>query len=205
MNLKEAFRYQNYLEELFQEASSNIGMSSCLKYIYNHKKSKVNPDAEDTVEERSFSDYDPDQLVSFLDKVLSERKKLSEAIAIAKAEAPIDIDVAIEINKARRRMIGCLKNILKYRQSKKTDTGVDYKFNAAGDQVSYRYEIEVEAFEKYDRKEVKQLYRNMLAEADNISTTVDEILITTGVAYEPLFFVEDSFEEVFESFANEEE
>ena len=205
MNLKESFRYQNYLSELFDTASSRLDCSSvCLEYTYHHK-SKSNPDAEDIDEVKNPDELNPQNLIDFLFMIIEEREKLGSAIAKAKASASCNIDVAVETNKCRRDMINCLKDVLKYKEGKRVDYGTAYKFNATGDQVPYRYEIEIESKEKFVRDTVKKTYRKMLSIAETTSTSVDEVLINTKVEYVPPFFVDDSFDEVFASFAKEEE
>ena len=45
MNLKESFRYQNFLEGMMSEAGSNLASREhCLTTIKRHLRSKANPD-----------------------------------------------------------------------------------------------------------------------------------------------------------------
>ena len=51
MNLKESFRYQNFLDGLLEAAINSITTREhCLTTTKNHLRSKANPDAEDTTE-----------------------------------------------------------------------------------------------------------------------------------------------------------
>ena len=51
MNLKESFRYQNFLDMMMRAASASIQQRDhCLKVTKTHLRSKANPDASDVTE-----------------------------------------------------------------------------------------------------------------------------------------------------------
>ena len=83
---------------------------------------------------------------------------------------------------------------------KTVEQGRDYKFNVEGNQTAYYYDIEVESVEAYDKDAAKDLMRDMIATADTNSTLIDAALINTTVDYKPKFDVNDSFEDVMDSF-----
>ena len=51
MNLKESFRYQNFLDMMMRAASASIQQRDhCLKVTKTHLRNKANPDASDVTE-----------------------------------------------------------------------------------------------------------------------------------------------------------
>ena len=58
MNLKESFRYQNFLESMMGEAGSSlIERTHAQEISKKHLRSKANPDAQDIEEEMDFGDF----------------------------------------------------------------------------------------------------------------------------------------------------
>ena len=82
MNLKESFRYQNFLDMMMRAASASIQQRDhCLKVTKTHLRSKANPDASDvteTVEGEVF--FANDDVVAFMAWLVKEREKLTTAI-----------------------------------------------------------------------------------------------------------------------------
>lgn len=202
MNLKESFRYQNFLDSMLRSAVSSISQREhCLTITKTHLRSKVNPDAEDmveTVEVEAF--YHNDDVLDFLEFLVNEKSVLTQKINQAKASIDIDIDAAIESNKFRQSISATIKNMLRCQPRKTTEQGRDYKFNVEGNQISYYYDIEIESVDSYNRDKAKNLMRNLIAEADKTSTAIDAALINTQVDYEPKFDVNENFEDIMESF-----
>ena len=66
MNLKEAFRYQNLLERLMNEATTALStQANLLKVTKLHLRSKVKPEAQDETEEADETDLmDPDLVIA---------------------------------------------------------------------------------------------------------------------------------------------
>ena len=205
MNLKESFRYQNFLD--FQMRAASISISTrdhCLKLTKTHLRSKSNPDATDVVEEVIVEDFYPnDDVIAFMQWLVAERKKLTEAIGRAKASLEFDLDAAIETNKFRQQFNSAIKSMLKYTSTKRVEQGRDYKFNIEGNQTMYYYDIESESAEAYDKNTSKELMRLVIAEADKTSAEIDSALINTVVDYEPVFDVNEEFEDVMERFTTE--
>lgn len=202
MNLKESFRYQNFLDMMMRAASASIQQRDhCLKVTKTHLRSKANPDASDvteTVEGEVF--FANDDVVAFMAWLVKEREKLTTAIGAAKASIGFDIDAAIETNKFRQTVNGSIKNMLRYTPTKRVEQGRDYKFNVEGNQTPYIYEIEVVSEEAYDKTGAKTLMRKMISKADEVSAAIDAAMINTKVDYEPVFDVNETFDDVMTDF-----
>ena len=208
MNIKEAFRYQNKLKQVLDMTTSALSTQSLItstktKFLY----SKVNPDAQDevietTAENDSVFAKDPNTTVEFAMFILDEREKLNKAIADAKASSSIDIDSEVDLNVSRRALANTLRYMAGIKSSSTTvkNGGTGYKFNADGEQVSYRCDIDKVTTINFDRNKVKKLASDLGKEADSISTKLDASLITTEVAYEPPFDVNDDIQTIFEDF-----
>lgn len=202
MNLKESFRYQNFLDMMMRAASASIQQRDhCLKVTKTHLRSKANPDASDvteTVDGEVF--FANDDVVAFMAWLVKEREKLTTAIGSAKASIGFDIDAAIETNKFRQTVNGSIKNMLRYTPTKRVEQGRDYKFNVEGNQTPYIYEIEVVSEEAYDKTGAKTLMREMISKADEVSAAIDAAMINTKVDYEPVFDVNETFDDVMTDF-----
>lgn len=108
MNLKDAFRAQNKLQSLMDEASDILqDRGNTLKVTTTHLRSKVMPEARDAVvEESALSEYAEhiNQVAAFLMAMLAEREKLSAAICDAKSRLPLDMDSETGLNRARQSL-----------------------------------------------------------------------------------------------------
>ena len=202
MNLKEAFRYQNFLSSLMTSAKVNItAKEHCLKTTKRHLIKESNPDAENKEEIIENDGFVPnDTTLRFMKWIIDERYKLTRAIGQAKATAGIDIDADIETNKVRQAVCESIKQMLQYTATKKTETGKGYKFNAEGNQSPYYYTIEVETVEAFDRDKAKELMYEIIAESDRKSSEIDSALINTIVAYEPAYSVNMSYDDIIRKF-----
>lgn len=205
MNLKESFRYQNFLETMMDNAGySLINREHSLVVAKRHLKSKVNPDVQDTNEVVDVGDfYRNDDVLRFMLMLVDEREKLTTAIEKAKSSVSFDLDAAIETNKFRQIVMRQAKTMLRYTASKKIEQGTDYKFNVEGNQTQYFYDIEVDIKENFDRKTAKSVVRELSAMADQLSASIDSAMINTQVDYKAPFDVNDSFEDVMEAFLEE--
>lgn len=202
MNLKESFRYQNFLDGKLNDARYSIAdRTHALKVTKVHLKKKANPDAEDITEVVEVEDFIPnDDVIAFMCWLVAERQKLTEAICAAKASLGFSLDAAIEANKFRQYTASAVKGMLKYTPSKKTEQGRDYKFNVEGNQTPYYYEIETSYEEAFTRDTAKKVVRDMITASDKTSAEIDAAMINTVVDYTPVFDVNDSFEDVMAEF-----
>ena len=202
MNLKEAFRYQNFLESLMRSACSSIqNREHCLTVTKTHCRNKVNPDGQDLTEVVRVEDFFPnDEVIRFMEWLVEEKGKLTRAIGAVKSSLELDIDAAIETNKFRQTANNAMKSMLRYTPYERTEQGRDYKFNVEGNQVPYFYEIEVTAEDSYNRDNAKSVMRSMISTSDKVSAEIDAALINTFVDYEVVFDVNETFEDVVKEF-----
>lgn len=205
MNLKESFRYQNFLEDLMSEASCSLrNREHCLVTKKAHFRKKANPDAENIIETVETEDfYNNDIVVKFMQWLIEERNRLTTAIVKAKTSLDFDLDAVFETNKFRHRFTSTLRDMLRYTVPKKTiEQGRDYKFNNEGNQTPYVYDIEVVSSAAYDTDTAKKVMREAATESDRISTMIDLAMINTTVDYEPTFDVNDSWDDVMKIFSS---
>ena len=76
--------------------------------------------------------------------------------------------------------------------------GVGYKFNAEGNQVSYRCDLKKVTTINFDRNKVRAYAASLSKQADTISGELDKRMVNTQVAYEEPFDVNDTLAEVLQ-------
>ncbi len=206
MNLKEAFRYQNKLQALMQEAEYVLGKdSNVTKVETTYLRSKVVSDAADEkvvqIPETEYSEKIT-EMVEFLLFILDEKEKLFEAIRKAKNAQAFDMDGEVSLNATRQKVAQVLKRMNDLRGSEQTvsNGGQGYKFNAEGNQVSYRCDLKRVTTINFDRKVVQRKLKELNRKSDETSAQVDVCLVTSVVDYEPPFDVNASFADAFESY-----
>lgn len=206
MNLKESFRYQNFLENMLAYAGNSLtDREHSLTITKNHLRKKANAEAEDMMETVDVGEFfKNDDVLKFMTMLVEERSKLTNAIGKAKASIGFDLDTAIETNKFRQTVANRVKTMLRFTASKRTERGTDYKFNVEGNQTQYYYDIEVKANEAFDRSVAKDTMRKLILEADKVSAEIDSAMINTMVEYDAPFNVNDSFEDVMTDFLSKE-
>ena len=205
MNLKESFRYQNFLEYMLRQATDSLCVKDhAFTTVKTHHKNKANPDAQDMEELVETEPFAPnDEVIRFLEWIIAERRNLSEEISKAKRSVVFDIDAAIEANKFRQAANQAIKRLLSYKESKKVDLGKDFKFNGEGVQLPYYYEVETVTKKAFDSDNAKNVMHYIIMESDKVSAEIDAALINTQVNYEPRFDVNDTFEDVMAEFSAE--
>ena len=200
MNLKESYRYANYLDSLLRRAYTYLGNTGFVTTtVEEHLRSKSNPDVDDeTIEVQKPYDveFTPNQVIDFVVKVIEEKEKLSEAIAEAKSTTEINIDNAISMNKKKQGFVSVLNGIADIKPSETKTTSKSYKFDINGEQKPYVYDVNRKTSIDFDRTDVRNLIKKYLKETDEISSKLDLIEITTQVDIEPRFDVNDKFEEL---------
>lgn len=200
MNLKESYRYANFLDRLLITAETylrNKGFVTTTEQ--NHLRSKANPDAQDEkieVQKPYDVDFTPNNIIDFVVKVINEKENLFLAIADAKATTEINIDNAIAMNKKKQSFVNTLNSIVSIKPNETQSMGKDYKFDINNEQKPYSYQIISKTSIDFDRTSVKGLIKKYNKECDEISSKLDEIEITTQVNFTPLFDVNDSFEDL---------
>ena len=200
MNLKESYRYANYLDSLLRRAYTYLGNTGFVTTtVEEHLRSKSNPDVDDeTIEVQKPYDveFTPNQVIDFVVKVLDEKEKLSDAIAKAKSTTEINIDNAVAMNKKKQQFVNVLNMIADIKPSEVKTTSKSYKFDINGEQKPYVYDVNRKISIDFDRNNVRKLVKKYLKETDEISSKLDLIEITTQVDIEPRFDVNDKFEEL---------
>ena len=202
MNLKEAFRYQNRIELLMGEAKEVLGRERNVTKVENTTlRHKVNPDVEDeTAVEEPETEY-ADQITEiavFLMFLLDEREKLSRAIREAKKGMDMDFDGEVSLNAKRQHIADIFRRMSEIRCSERLlpGMGVGYKFNAEGNQISYRCDLKKVTNINFDRTKVRSYATSLSKKADLVSAELDKSMVNTDVAYEAPFDVNDTFAEV---------
>jgi len=203
MNLKEAFRFQKRLNEFIETAIIYAGsVSYAYKTTHKHFVNKVNPDIEDfeeVTEPESFL-CSIDNMAKIAIALIGEREKLSLAIVEAKRTAPIDIDVYTDLNKTRRLLSNKIKAISSHKPTIVKNVGYGTRFNVEGNQVQYRYDVEIHREDFFDREWCKSKVPELYDICEETSKQLELALLSTEVDYEPLFKINDKFEDVVASF-----
>ena len=202
MNLKEAFRYQNKLQRLMEEAEDILHRErNVVKVEQTALLHKVNPDADDeTTLEPADTVYaeqitDIAVLLMFL---LGERERLSGAIRKAKQSMDMDFDGEVSLNARRQEIAGIFRSMAQLRSGETLipNGGIGYKFNAEGNQVSYRCDLKKVTTINFDRTKIRNYAAALSRRADQVSAELDKRMVITEVPYEPPFDVNDTFAEV---------
>lgn len=202
MNLKEAFRYQNKLQWLMTEAEEILRRDrNVVKVEQTALLHKVNPDAVDetTIEpaDTVYADQITDIAVLLM-FLLGERERLSRAIREAKKAMDMDFDGEVSLNTRRQELASIFRNMVQLRSSETVISGggVGYKFNAEGNQVSYRCDLKTVTTINFDRSKIRSYAAALSRKADEISADLDKRMVNTEVSYEAPFDVNDTFAEV---------
>lgn len=202
MNLKDAFRYMNYLKDK-NNAATNLLYDNTIVMTTKetHLRNKKNPDVGDEVIENatpSDFEYSVDDILKTIDALFAEMKNVSEQITKAKKNAEIDIDETISMNKKKQTTLMALRRLASLKASETKTRGTDYKFNGEGNQVPYYYDIEKVQTINYDRNDVKARIKALTKETDAASSMIDKIEITTELKFEPTWDFDDTIEDVIE-------
>ncbi len=206
MNLKEAFRYQNRLQSFMDEAQGILNRDANVTKVENtYLRKKVMAEAEDetilVAPETEYSEQITD-IARFLVYLLNQKAVLSAAIRKAKTSLEIDMDSEVSINAARQSIARTFKRMNDLRSSELivSNGGTGYRFNAEGNQVTYRCDVRRVTTINYDRKVIRAELDRLNKVADETSTKLDLCLVTSVVEYEPPFDVNASFADAFEGF-----
>ena len=215
MNLKDAGRYSKYLSGLISQLGYFLYDKRNLFTIEElHKKKEANKEAENEVKDatpiRNYNINNND-LAYLVQSIIQERLNLSLAIEEAKRSIQLEwqedgknltLDSAIEYNKSLRNLAkDYLESMNALSDSVSNDFGFDYKFNAEGNQVSYKYPVEITKKLDFDKAAIYDLYKNILIKTDEISNQIDEAKTRDIIAFTPNYSVHDSLEEVINQYS----
>ena len=211
MNLKEAFRFQNELQSMMDEAQSILGSTANITKVQNtYLRKKVMSEAEnETTIDAPATEYSEQitLVAEFLLHLLSEREKLSVAIFQAKAglNLPAGLDGEVSLNSKRQEVAGLFRRMAGLRSSEVLipNGGTGYRFNNEGNQVSYRCDVKRVTTINFDRNKIRKMCGDLSKKSDEVSAALDSVLVNTQVEYTVPFDVNDTFAEAFEAFAGD--
>lgn len=209
MNLKDAFRFQNKLQGLIDEASCILqDRRNILKVKTTHLRSEVvAEDANIKVADAAPSEYagHANEVAAFLMSMLAEREKLCAAIHDAKGKLPIDMDSEVGFNRQRQQLAETFRRMTAFRSDEKiiSGGGTGYRFNNEGNQVTYRCDAKVVTTIDFDRNKVRGMAAELSRKSDETSAALDKCLVNTEVGYIPPFDMNDSFDEILTGFLEE--
>ena len=203
INLKEAFRFQNKLQSLMDEAERILADDrniTQVKVTALYKKAMPEQENETTVEPApsEYADH-IDAVAAFLLHLLGEREKLSRAIRAAKERQEMDMDSEVSLNSTRQSLASFFRHMVDLRNSEKLLPGgaTGYRFNAEGNQVPFRCDAKRVVTIHYDRNRVRSYLKQLTEKSDQVSAQLDRCLINSQVDYDAPFDVNDSFAAVF--------
>ena len=210
MNLKEAFRFQNKLQAFIDEALQVLDREeNVIKVKNTYLRHKVMPEAEDeTVLVAPETEYYEKitELTCFLLHLTEEKQKLFTAIRKAKNALSVDLDSETSMNITRQRIARTLKQMNDLRSTEQTlvGSGTGYRFNAEGNQISYRCDVKRVVTVNFNRNVIKNALNQLNKQSDETSAAIDLCLVTSKVDYVPPFDVNASFSSAFEAYAEGE-
>ena len=204
MNMKDAFRYSNKLQKLMEEAHNILSREkNVIRIEKTTLQSKVVAGAEDIatyeVPDTEYAEQIT-EIAGLLMFLLGEREKLSGAIRAAKQSMAIDFDDEVSLNAQRQGIANTFRKMNEIRNSEVTlaGGGTGYKFNADGNQVSFRCDLKKVTTINFDRKKTRAYANALSKKADQVSAELDKALVNTEVTYEAPFDVNDSFADVLQ-------
>ena len=206
MILKEAFRYQNFLDSLLGAAELYLREENNFMIVTDeHLRSKAVASAEDETKD-NLADRElsvkPDVVIDFIMRVYAEKEMLSRAINSAKRQHCDEMDMKMSLNRTRQGIVETLKRMARCKGREIISRGSAYTMNSEGNQVEYRYDIKRTTKIDFDRFKIKKIISKLSAESDKVSTTIDYWLSSVPVDYTPVFDLNDTFEELVENYGN---
>ncbi len=210
MNLKEAFRFQNKLQALLIEAQEILEYDKNVVKVQNtYLRHKVMPEVEDEVTEETAQTEYADKitdLAGFVLFLLSEKEKLYTAIRKAKNDVNIDIDSETSLNSSRQRAAKILMKMTQIRSSEQVIPygGYGYRFNAEGNQISYKCDVKRVTTINFDRNKIRRYAEQLTQKIDAVSADIDRCVVNTGIEYEPPFDVNSPFSDIFENYCEQQ-
>ncbi|MDR0906905.1 MAG: hypothetical protein LBN00_12185 [Oscillospiraceae bacterium] len=205
MNLKESFRYQNFLEGLLTTAGRYLSETDYVTTTKReHLRGAASPGAQDetlvVATEKPF-DCGVNTLIDFTVHIVDEKELLGAAISAAKKSCPIDIDSAIAMNRSRQNVNLLMERLAGVKSREIDSTGHDYRLNNEGNQTSYVYKIKEVVTIDFDRNKVKGIAKALARKSDEVSAELDGLVLSAVVVYTPKYDINDTFEDVLAAFA----
>jgi len=203
ITLKKSFELQNYLTNLLSKA---LGVLSYTENItttkQNHlrKKSYAEAENEEVILKKEDLPYDINTLIKFIDVLLDEMSKLTDAINNAKNSGNKNFDSMIAMNNKRRSVLRRFEMMAQLKSKESIVSGTAEKFNADGEQVTYRYDIEQVTTIDYDRNYIKKKVSQLRKELEEASNALDLMQLNCMVDYSPIFEIGETLEDVIENY-----
>ena len=202
ITLKKSFEVQNYLSKLLAEAleilSYNDNVTTTKQTHLRNKSYSEAQDEEVIVKKSNELPFTIDNLVTFIDLLIAEIDKLTIAINDAKNYKGQYLDAMIAMNNKRRNVLHVYERMAKLKQTERVVKGTAEKFNEAGEQVTYKYDINETTSIDYDRDRIKSRVSSLRRQLDRVSTAIDEMQLSSMVVYDPIFEVGESLEDAVE-------
>lgn len=204
MILKEAYHYQRFLDNLIYEANELLldrGFITTTTQTHKIKEASITGDDKVVVVQKPTSiEAKPKTVIDLLVKLIDEKKKLSDAIVMAKKSTEIDMDSAVAMNKKYHEFISVLNNMLNTKAQERETNGTGYRLNqTSGSQERFNYVINEVTVIDYPRDDVRNLIKKYTKLADEVSAKLDLLELTTEVEYDQVYDTVDTFENVLES------
>ena len=198
MNLRESFQYMNFLDTNISKVNMMLYDESNLVTVeQEHLKKAANPNAEDEkIIKPKVLRCSPMDLIKFLDELMEEKEKVSKAIYEAKSKTEVNLDHAVSINKAKQKQLNTLKRLVVLKPSESEGFDYDYMINNEGNQVQYKYKVKQVKTIDYDRNKVRNKYRALSKECEEMSTLIDKIQINTEVDHDPKWRISDTLDDM---------
>ena len=203
MTLKEAFTYQNFLNEIIMKGETYLGNSGFITTTKEmHKKNAANPevDDEEIIAKKPYDvDFGVTDVIDLVVDTIREKESLAQAISTTKKNLDFDIDAAVSLNGKKQGFINILKMMNRQKSSESTVQGSGYRINSIdGNQTRYFYDIDKVTTIDFDRNDVKGLIKKYAKDCDETSAKIELTMITANVDFNPRWDMNDTFEDIIE-------
>jgi len=204
ITLKKSFELQNYLSQLLNNALCVLSLNDNItttKQKHLRKKSYSEAEDEEIIVKKSHDfQFTINDLVKFIDVLIKEIDKLTTAVNDAKYYNGKNFDAMIAMNNKKRNILRRYEMMASLKPTESIIKGQAEKFNEAGEQVTYRYDIEQVTTIDYDRNEIKKKVSQLRKEVDETSDAIDAMQLQSMVDYDPIFEIGDNLEDVVENY-----
>lgn len=199
ITLKKSFELQNYLTGLLNSAINVLSYDDNItttvqKHLRKKSYSEAN-DEEIVVKKINDIPYSVDELVAFIDVLLKEIENLTVAINKAKYYKDKYFDALIAMNNKKRNLLRRYEYMASLKAQESVVRGQAEKFNEAGEQVTYKYDIEQVKTIDFDRNYIKKKVSQLRKELDETSDMIDDMQISSMVDFTSAFEIGESLED----------
>jgi len=209
MNIKEAYRYLKFLDNNIGSLESYVlSSANAVRTVVKSFKSKVNKEAEDTVEDITpVRAYEASVIdIAFLvANMIDEKAKLARIVEKTKSDILLDwkvsgvalsIDTGIEYAKKTRDLAKFMEPLLKIAPTVTKGSGFDFKFNVEGNQMKYLFDTEVTKSVDFNKRTAVEKYQKLMDTADRISSLVEEAQMRNVEGFLPTYSIYDTLDSI---------